>query len=164
MSEIKVVPVSEEHIVSFHLCLDVVSRERKYLAMLEGPPLSSIENFIRTNIENDNPQFVAVKDNEVIGWCDIIPKKMEGFRHCGQLGMGIRSGYRGKGLGEKLASLTISKAKEKGLERVQLEVYASNEPAVGLYKKLGFEVEGIKKRGRKLDGIYDDIIEMALFL
>ena len=59
---------------------------------------------------------------------------------------------------------TISKAKARGIERVELEVYASNVPAVSLYEKRGFLHEGVKRRARKLDGVYDDILVMALFI
>lgn len=47
-------------------------------------------------------------------------------------------------------------------ERVELDVYASNGPALGLYEKLGFVVEGVHRRARKLDGQVDDLISMAL--
>ena len=33
-----------------------------------------------------------------------------------------------------------------------------------LYEKLGFKVEGTKKKAVKFNGRYDDVIEMALFL
>jgi len=36
--------------------------------------------------------------------------------------------------------------------------------AIKLYEKLGFVVEDVKKRGRKLNGVYDDVIEMVLFI
>lgn len=58
----------------------------------------------------------------------------------------------------------LQKAKGMGLERVELEVFASNAPAIALYEKMGFVTEGVKKRARKLDGLYDDVVQMALFL
>jgi RimJ/RimL family protein N-acetyltransferase len=39
-----------------------------------------------------------------------------------------------------------------GLERIELEVFASNTGANRLYEKAGFVVEGVKKKRRKLDG------------
>jgi len=45
-----------------------------------------------------------------------------------------------------------------------LGVFSSNEPAIALYRSLGFQEEGRKKRGRFVDGIYDDVILMALEL
>jgi RimJ/RimL family protein N-acetyltransferase len=59
---------------------------------------------------------------------------------------------------------TVEKAKVKGIERVELEVYASNIPAISLYEKSGFVREGVKRKARKLDGGYDDIVVMALFI
>ena len=76
--------------------------------------------------------------------------------------MGLLSHVRGQGLGARLAVETIAVARGRRLERIELEVFASNERAIALYRKLGFVVEGIKRRGRKLDGQYDDNIIMAL--
>jgi ribosomal protein S18 acetylase RimI-like enzyme len=99
---------------------------------------------------------------EVVGWCDIVYDSREGFRHCGRLGMGLLPHVRGQGLGVRLATETIAAVRERGLERIELEVFASNERAIALYRKLGFGVEGVKRRGRKLDGQYDDNVLMAL--
>jgi len=51
-----------------------------------------------------------------------------------------------------------------GVERVELEVYASNAHARHLYETFGFIVESHKTRARKLDGVDDDIIGMVLIL
>jgi RimJ/RimL family protein N-acetyltransferase len=161
---IRIVPIAEEHIEGFHACLDAVCRERRYLGMLQAPPLASVRDFVQSNIENSVPQFVALHDGIVVGWCDISPNRREGFRHCGELGMGVRRDHRRQGIGERLTAKTIARAREIGLERVELQVYASNRPAIALYEKLGFAVEGIHKRGRKVDGVYDDVVCMALFL
>ncbi len=45
-----------------------------------------------------------------------------------------------------------------------MQVYASNMAARGLYESFGFVVEGTRVRARKLDGKYDDVILMGLFL
>jgi RimJ/RimL family protein N-acetyltransferase len=112
---------------------------------------------------NGVPQFVAVTaGDEVVGWCDITSIPMEGFAHCGHLGMGVRSDYRGRGLGRSLLRAAIDMARIKDLERIELEVFASNRPAITMYKKLGFVTEGVKKNARKIDGAYDDVVLMAL--
>jgi RimJ/RimL family protein N-acetyltransferase len=48
------------------------------------------------------------------------------------------------------------------MERIELDVFASNKAAIALYLKLGFVTEGVKRRARKLDGEYDDNVFMAL--
>ena len=163
-TEIRIEPLSENYIESFHRCLDSVARERKYLAMIEAPPLNSTRRFIMANLSNNVPMFIAVRDEEVVGWCDIIPNNLEGFNHCGRLGMGVIKELRRLGIGQKLVEQTISKARQLDLERIELEVFASNIPAIRLYEKLGFQVEGVKKMARKLDDVIDDNVDMALFL
>jgi ribosomal protein S18 acetylase RimI-like enzyme len=77
--------------------------------------------------------------------------------------MGLLPEYRGRGLGRRLATQAIESARQAGIERVELEVFASNQPAIALYRTLGFVIEGVKKMARKLDGTYDDNVLMALF-
>ncbi len=162
--DIRIIPISNEHVEGFHRCLDSVARERRYLGLVKAPPIESTREFVLSNIRDKVPQVVAVEGGTVIGWCDIVPNRGEGFTHCGKLGMGVLQGYRGKGIGTRLMEETILAAKEFGLERVELEVYASNVPAVSLYEKRGFVHEGEKKRARKLDGKCDDVLLMALFI
>lgn len=57
----------------------------------------------------------------------------------------ILPSFRGKGLGKALLNALILDAKERCLECVHLEVRKSNEVAIKLYTKLGFEVVGESK-------------------
>jgi GNAT superfamily N-acetyltransferase len=123
-TNVQIVPISEEHVESYHACLDAVARERRYLGLVKAPPIESTSEFVSSNISNNNPQYVAVENNTVVGWCDIVPKKGEGFTHCGTLGMGVLHEYRKQGLGTRLMEETICAAKDIEVERVELEVYA----------------------------------------
>jgi len=161
---VQIVPIAERHIEGFHKAIDIVARERKYLAFVQAPPISSTRRFVLANIAAGHPQFVALDGDEVVGWCDILPKALEGFTHCAELGIGVLPSHRGRGIGKRLMQETLTLAKKQNLERVELQVYASNRAAVSLYEAFGFEVEGIKKRARKIDGVYDDIVMMALEL
>jgi len=162
--QVRIIPAEEKHIEGINNCLDAVARERKYLGFLQAPPLESTREFVQFNIQHNVPQFVVVDDERVVGWCDIRPQRLEGFKHCGILGMGLLEGYRGKGYGTRLMDEAMKAAKNYGMERVELEVYASNIPAIRLYEKKGFIHEGVKKKARKLDGVYDDIVMMALII
>jgi RimJ/RimL family protein N-acetyltransferase len=97
-----------------------------------------------------------------VGWCDVERLHLEGFRHVGRLGMGVLQAYRRQGIGRRLAMAAITAARTAGIERIELEVFASNAGAIRLYDRLGFEHEGVKRQARKLDGRYDDIVLMAL--
>ncbi len=155
--------MSDKYLEGFRAVLDVVSRERKYLAMLQAPPLESIRKWIDGVSGKGMSQFVAVSDGKVVGWCDITPKGREGYRHVGQLGMGVLPQCRGQGVGKALMEKTLAAAKADGIEKVELEVHASNQAAIALYERRGFIKEGCLCKARKIDGSYDDEILMGLF-
>ena len=107
--------MSEAHVDSFRETLDSVARERKYLAMVQAPPIDRMRGWIGGNIEKGNPQFVAVDGESVVGWCDITPKTRKGFEHSGSLGMGVLAEYRRQGLGTALLSTAMGKARKSAL-------------------------------------------------
>ena len=148
----------------FQACLGAVARERRWLTLLEAPPLDEVREFLERQRKGGMIQFVADAASRIVGWCDVIPKRVEGFRHSSDLGMGLLPGYRGRGLGRALLERTHERARSAGLLRIELEVYASNEAAIALYERSGFRHEGCRRRARFLDGRADDVLEMAILL
>jgi ribosomal protein S18 acetylase RimI-like enzyme len=163
MDRVDIVPTEERYVESFNAVVDAVARERRYIGCVEGPSLESTREFVRSIVGGAGVQLLAVNSNDVVvGWCDIVRNPQEGFRHVGRLGMGLLPEYRRQGLGRRLVTQAIRASREAGIERIELEVFASNEPAIALYQASGFVTEGIKRRARKLDGRYDDNVFMAL--
>lgn len=105
-----IVPTTEGYFEGFWATLDSVARERQYLAFLEGPPLEKFHNFVRENIKKASPQFLALVDGKVVGWCDITQIDRPIHAHCGVLGMGILKEYRGQGIGKALMQTALEKA------------------------------------------------------
>ncbi|MDJ0731573.1 MAG: ribosomal protein S18-alanine N-acetyltransferase [Crocosphaera sp.] len=66
--------------------------------------------------------------------------------------------YQGQGLGQLLLYSLLRDALSRNLERATLEVRVSNQPALSLYQKFGFEVAGQRK------GYYQQTGEDALVL
>jgi ribosomal-protein-alanine N-acetyltransferase len=54
--------------------------------------------------------------------------------------------FRSKGLGFLFLTKIIETQKEKEVEKIFLEVRASNEKALNLYKKMGFSIDRIRTR------------------
>jgi ribosomal protein S18 acetylase RimI-like enzyme len=163
IDDVQVMPTAEQYAEGFNAAVDIVARERRYIGLVEGPSIESTRTFVRKILDGGGVQMLAVTPSGgVVGWCDILRNPNEGFRHVGRLGMGLIPEYRGRGWGRELAVQAIRAARKAGMERVELEVFASNKPAIALYRSLGFVVEGIKRRARKLDGEYDDNVFMAL--
>jgi RimJ/RimL family protein N-acetyltransferase len=162
MTPVEIVPTAEQYVDGFHAAVDVVARERRYLAFLQAPPVEGSRTFVQSLLNGAGVQVLAVDGDNVVGWCDVVRDWREGFRHGGHLGMGLVPQYRGRGIGERLARGAIEAAFAAGMERIELEVFSSNVAAIALYDKLGFALEGVKKRARKIDDAYDDNLMMAL--
>jgi RimJ/RimL family protein N-acetyltransferase len=158
---IRIVPIVPEHIEAFHHVLDVVARERKYLAFLEAPPFEQARAFITNNIAKDNVQVVALADGELVGWSDVLPKDRPIHSHVGVLGIGVLPAFRGKGIGAALLHAALQAAQQRGYVRIELTVRAENARAVALYEKFGFEKEGVCRDAILVDGRYEDLIMMA---
>ena len=159
---LEIVPIADGHIEAFHRTLDIVARERRYLSFLEAPPLQSTRDFILRVISQGYPQFVAMADEEVAGWCDIIPNSRPIEAHCGVLGMGLLPQFRGQGLGKRLILRTLDAARAFGLTRVELRVREDNAGAIALYRKIGFVEEGLQRNAVRLDGSYENTVTMAI--
>ena len=157
-------PISERYAEALRHAVDLVARERLYLASVTGFTAEETLDFIHQIMEGGGVQFVALESESVVGWCDILRNKYEGTSHVGSLGMGVIGPHRQRGIGKALLRVSMDAAADIGISKVELEVFASNEPARKLYETTGFVTEGIKKGARMLDGKTDDIVCMAYFL
>ena len=70
----------------------------------------------------------------------------------------VSPSFRKKGCGDALVAAAKAEAKEVGAESIFLEVRASNEAALSLYKKQGFENLGIRKK------FYEHPVEDAIIM
>src|SRR5579862_6749490 len=154
-------PISVNDILGFWEVLDSVARVPRHLALLEAPPLAEVERSVRSNVVQGRIHFIAEDGARIVGWCDISPHREPGFTHIGRLGMGVRADHRRQGLGRQLLMAALDRTAADGLVRIELEVLASNVPAVHLYRSAGFVREGIRRQARYLDGEWDDMVMMV---
>ncbi|MFL5814999.1 MAG: GNAT family N-acetyltransferase [Bdellovibrionia bacterium] len=128
---------------------------------------SQIEFLESFRKEPDRIFLVAETENrEIIGTIDFTPSRLLRHRHWGEFGMGVIASHRGQGVGQALLESLLQWAERQGsIEKVCLSVHADNTRAIALYKKLGFEIEGIRKRETCFGpGEYVDAVLMAKFL
>lgn len=113
--------------------------------------------------QKNNLLLLAVYDEQVIGNIEIRTPALSKTKHTSLLAMGIVKEWRNKGIGSILMESMINWAKENTtIEILWLQVFASNEPAIALYKKMGFTVDGIQKDFIKLDkNTYTDSVNMS---
>jgi len=70
--------------------------------------------------------------------------------------------YQSQGIGSKLMEGVLDLAENwLNLKRIELTVYTDNEPAIHLYKKYGFAIEGTFHNYALREGSYVDAHAMA---
>jgi ribosomal protein S18 acetylase RimI-like enzyme len=105
--------------------------------------------------------FVAVGGDEIVGSLHLDASR-HGF---GEIGMAVAREWRGRGVGAALLAAAIESARERGLHKLSLSVFAHNAPAIALYRKFGFIEEGRRvKQFRRSSGDLWDAIDMGLLL
>jgi RimJ/RimL family protein N-acetyltransferase len=105
--------------------------------------------------------FVAEVDGVLVGMVSLhLPRYL-----VADLGMNVRDGYRGQGIGSALLERAIAWAREVGAHKIALQHWPHNTAARALYEKYGFEQEGHLRRHypRKNGEIWDAVI-MGLLL
>lgn len=78
-------------------------------------------------------------------------------------GLAIHPSFAGKGLGLSMMKEIINHAKEKGFLRIELSVLITNEKAIHLYEKAGFEKEGVLRKYSRLkkENLFVDEVMMS---
>ena len=113
-----------------------------------------------------NNIFVAEENGKLIG--QLIAFNMYGRNkrvvHVVHIGISILKTHWGKGIGTKLFDYMEKWAAENGVKRLELSVMTHNERGIALYKKMGFEIEGIKKASIFVNGVYVDEYLMSKIL
>lgn len=115
----------------------------------------------------DDPHslFLVIEhEGRIVGNLDLKAYKRPALRHGAVLGIAIQQDFRGHGLGKVLVEHALKWARNTGLKRIELFVYARNTPALALYKGFGFVVEGCRKGIIYDRGMYLDDYIMALYL
>ncbi len=127
-------------------------------------PLQSVES-IRQRLAQSPPNtysLVAEVDGRVVGSAGLHVEENMRRRHCASIGIMVHDDFQGRGVGNALMVALIDLADNwLGLERIELTVYTDNAPAIHLYEKFGFTIEGTGRRYARRQGAYVDAHYMA---
>lgn len=131
------------------------------------------ERSFEDSVSRDDTIFLVCEENEDSLQGLVEKSQIQGARGAviiGYIGMylsfdeasvtnvAISPVFRKRGYGEQLVTEAKAAAKNAGAEYIFLEVRASNKPAISLYKKLGFEELGVRKK------FYEHPVEDAIIM
>lgn len=115
----------------------------------------SLQAFKAELKDNEYARYLCLElEGQVIGYMGLWFILDEGHI----TNIAIAPNFRGQHWGEYLMRSMMGRMVEQGMERMTLEVRASNSPAQSLYKRLGFATAGVRK------GYYADTQEDALIM
>lgn len=100
-------------------------------------------NIFKSELKNPNSiYFIAKQSNEIIGFVGILL-----ILDTAEItNIVVKKSYRGNGISKILINHIINYCIEKNIEKINLEVNSTNEPAINLYKSFGFKEVGLRKK------------------
>ena len=119
-------------------------------------------SILRSIDEATSCVLVAAVEDGIVGSLGI---QVQHRQTVGSLGMMIARERRGQGIGGRLLDDSLRWARESGLHKVDLGVWAHNAVAIALYRSRGFTVEGrLRRHFRRANGELWDVVTMGIVL
>jgi len=144
--------------------VNLIGREEIYIMVDRVPNLDEERQWLGTFDGVRTVLLVADADGEAIGSADCHGGTYAKTHHVGGIGIAIRDGWRGVGLGRILMERILEWMRARGFKKAELAVFATNGRARRLYESLGFQEEGVRRRHVRIRDEYDDEVLMGLWL
>jgi RimJ/RimL family protein N-acetyltransferase len=139
----------------------IVDERLPTLFAREAPPTQEqIAKMIARHADDERACLLLALDGEaIVGMLDFSGHPRPQQRHVGSFGMSVARGARGHGVGTQLLRALFDFAKAHGYAKLEIEVFATNGPAIVLYESKGFVHEG-RRRGAVMVG--EEAVDLLL--
>ena len=160
LNEVTIRPFHPDDAADHHA---MFSHPRVAEMLLQLPSMELIETERWANSEKaGRHRLVADWNGRVIGAINVTQHLRPRLTHSGTLGMMVHPNAWGQGVGSKLMAAALDLSDNwLNLNRLELEVFTHNQPAIRLYEKFGFELEGTSRKAVFGDGRFLDEHVMA---
>jgi L-amino acid N-acyltransferase YncA len=110
------------------------------------------------------PIRVAEARGEVVGWLSLSDfyDARPAYHGTAEIGIYVREGYRGEGIGRRLLQEAIDRAPTLGIKTLTAGAFGTNESSLALFGRFGFEKWAHFPRVAELDGSERDLIVLGL--
>jgi L-phenylalanine/L-methionine N-acetyltransferase len=144
--------------------LKTIYAQAHVIAGTMQPPFPSTEKwsaFLKQAPET-RKNLVAVVTDTLVGHLILELYSKPRRKHVAGIGVAVDASVLHKGVGNALIECAIDTCDNwLNINRIELQVYVDNAPAIALYKKHGFEIEGTHRNFAYKAGSYIDIYSMA---
>lgn len=126
----------------------VESEEQSWL--IGGPEWSDLgaaRRYLReTRRRRDRAVLVADAAGAIIGRLSVTRGRHPATAHVAVVALIVAHARRRQGIGRALMEAAEAWARDVGVSKLELSVFAHNAPAIALYERLGYEREGLRHR------------------
>jgi RimJ/RimL family protein N-acetyltransferase len=160
--------IQESDAGSFLALCRQLDAENKFMLLEPGERTTTLEEQekrIRDILSRENQTiFVAEEQGSLLGYLAAIGGSYARNRHEVYIVVGILEAFTSRGIGTALFEKLDAWARQHQVHRLELSVMKHNTRGVGLYQKMGFEIEGTKRDSLLVDGKYVDEYYMGKLL
>jgi L-amino acid N-acyltransferase YncA len=112
------------------------------------------------------PILVAEANGEILGWLSLSDfyDGRPAYNGTAEIGIYVREGHRGMGIGRRLLQEAIGRAPDLGIKTLTAGAFAVNESSLELFERFGFEKWAHFPRVAELEGAEIDLVVLGLRL
>ncbi|MBE9918160.1 GNAT family N-acetyltransferase [Paenibacillus donghaensis] len=127
--------------------------------------VQGFERLIQSDTANPRNLFlVAEAKGRLVGFSRCEGSDLRRFSHKVEFGVCVLQAFWGYDIGKNLLWTSVAWADASGIKKMTLNVLETNDKAIKLYQRFGFETEGILKNDKILaDGKYYNTVVMGRF-
>lgn len=149
-------------------CLNEIINDRdvcKFLTPTFPVSMRSTREWYTHNKKMKNYWWAIIYEDKIVGSVNLMRKgNSEKLKHVVEIGLSIDKEHWKMGFGKEAIDYAKKQAKQKNFKRLEIWAVKDNERALRLYRRCGFEEEGIMRRFMKIGRKYCDAVIMSMWL
>lgn len=166
-SSVRIRRIEQRDAATYIDLLHRIDGETELLAWEPGERILDIEA-LRTRTGEAEPatglHLLATHRDQIVGFLVSHRPAMRRLRHRADFTMAVLQEFHRLGIGWQLLDALHTWAAAQNIEQVELTVMSHNRSAIALYRRAGYEREGIKRGSIRIDGQPVDEVLMAKWL
>ncbi len=161
----KRINILEYEYEDYHDMYDLLSDEKTayFIGSKKIPDLDTAKLLMARKVISNEFYKIVLKDNTYIGDINFFKDSSRKNNNAYQIGFCLKKEFRRQGFMEEALKLFLSNIDLKNVDIISADVMVENEASYNLLKKLGFNLDGLRRHYKLMyDNKYKDIYEFSL--